>query len=142
MKVLIDTNILMDCALCRVPHYKKSAEFMFYCIDNDIERAIAAQSILNMHYILRKTMSDSDRRATLTDIITANNVIPVDFVKLYNALSRTDFKDYEDCVQEECAVSFGADFIVTRNVKDFEKSRIPAVTPEQFLSMFNGGDKA
>ena len=140
MKVLIDTNILMDYVLERLPFYENSRKVMHFCVKNHISRCMAAHSILNMHYVLRHHMSDEDRRATLLDLIKSISVVGVDHEKICNALSRPDFKDFEDCVQEECAAAYGADYIITRNEKDFESSRIPAITPADFLAKF-GTDK-
>ena len=138
MKILIDTNVLLDYVLCREPFFKSSADVLHFCVDNGTERAMAAHSILNMWFILRKLMPEDDRRNTLIDLSKAISVIPVDYVKICNALIRKEFKDFEDCVQEECAVSFGADYIITRNVQDFTASRIPALTPEDFLNKCGG----
>lgn len=53
--------------------------------------------------------------------------------KVREALSREEFKDFEDCLQDECADAISADYIVTRNISDFAKSKIRAIEPEQFL---------
>ena len=55
------------------------------------------------------------------------------------ALEREEFSDFEDCLQDECAKGIGADYIITRNVKDFEQSKVPAITPEQFLEIVEKG---
>ena len=53
--------------------------------------------------------------------------LSVDRGKIINALNNEDFSDIEDCLQMECAKAFSVDYIVTRNIKDFEKSIIPAI---------------
>ena len=55
--------------------------------------------------------------------------------QMFEALNRDNFKDFEDCLQDECAKELKADYIITRNIKDFAHSKIPAVTPEQFLEV-------
>ncbi len=62
----------------------------------------------------------------------------VDSVKIYSAIDNKEFSDFEDCLQEECAVAVSADYIVTRNIKDFTNSKIPAVLPEDLLKKVNG----
>ena len=52
-----------------------------------------------------------------------------------NALDNANFKDFEDCLQDECAAAVHADYIITRNAKDFMYSRVKAVTPEEFLKL-------
>ena len=56
--------------------------------------------------------------------------------KLVSAVLNFDFADFEDCVQDECAAAINADYIITGNVKDFQSSKVKAVTPEEFLKIF------
>ena len=51
------------------------------------------------------------------------------------AIGMTEFKDFEDCLQDRCAEGIGADYIITRNAKDFDGSTVPAVSPEEFLEV-------
>ena len=57
----------------------------------------------------------------------------IDKVKILNALADETFSDFEDCLQMECAESFCAQYIVTRNTADYVTSKIPAVTPTEYL---------
>lgn len=65
----------------------------------------------------------------------------LDFLQIANAehenvrhaLERNDFSDFEDCLQDECAVQNNAEYIITRNIDDFANSNIPAITPADFL---------
>lgn len=59
----------------------------------------------------------------------------IDFGKIIQALKDDHFSDFEDCLQTQCALNIRADYIVTRNVKDFAASEIPAVTPEDFFKL-------
>jgi hypothetical protein len=63
----------------------------------------------------------------IVEIVGANKKVTL------NALKNLDFKDFEDCVQAECAFNCGAEYIITANVKDFEFSQVKAITPEQFI---------
>ena len=67
-----------------------------------------------------------------------NNVerLDIDKSKIVSALRNESFSDVEDCLQAECAAAFSADYIVTRNIKNFENSEIPAIMPDKFLEMF------
>ncbi len=55
--------------------------------------------------------------------------------EVIKAIEKSDFKDFEDCLQDRCAVSVAADYIVTRNVKDFTTAEIKAITPEEFCDL-------
>ena len=68
----------------------------------------------------------------LCEILTVSGI---DKKKLINALNNNNFKDFEDCLQAECALSCGADYIVTRNIKDFANAPVPAILPEDFLKL-------
>lgn len=63
-------------------------------------------------------------------------VIPENDDRVFAAARNTEFADFEDSMQNESALSAGADYIITRNKKDFENSTIPAVMAEEFLSLF------
>ena len=60
----------------------------------------------------------------------------IDSFKILSALDNEKFEDFEDCLQEECAVAIAADYIITRNIKDFSSSRIPAILPDEFLKKY------
>lgn len=54
---------------------------------------------------------------------------------MLRAIKMAEFKDFEDCLQDRCAKSVNAEYIITRNVEDFSKSEIPAMLPEDFLKL-------
>ena len=81
-------------------------------------------------------MSKEERRAALKDICQIVKVEGIDSFKILSALDSEDFSDFEDCLQEECAVAVSEDYIVTRNLKDFVLSRVPAILPNEFVEKF------
>jgi predicted nucleic acid-binding protein len=135
MKVLIDTNILLDALLGREPHFDNADKILKLCATQKIQGYMAAHSIPNMFYILRKDMSETDRRSVLIKLCKILYIESVDSAKIINSLGNTDFHDLEDCIQAECAKSVSAEYIITRNVRDFKSSAIPAITPDDFLKM-------
>lgn len=135
MKVLIDTNILIDYIMNREPYAEIASEIVMMCAEKKIDGCIAAHSVPNIFFILRKSLSPHDRRNILKSLFTIFSVESIDREKLLSALDNNDFADFEDSLQEECAITFSADYIITRNEKDFEKSRITAVTPEKFIEI-------
>lgn len=136
MRVLIDTNVLADVLLGREPYYDIAYNILAMCADKKVYGYIAAHSIPNLFYILRRTMTKEDRREVLKDICQIIKVEGIDGFKIISALNNEDFGDFEDCLQEECAVAISADYIVTRNVKDFASSRVPVILPEKFLEKY------
>ena len=88
-----------------------------------------------MFYILRKQISEEERRKMLKALCTITTVIALDKNKLMSALDNSEFTDMEDCLQTECARAFHADYIVTRNIKDFQNSVVIPILPENFLKI-------
>lgn len=132
-KILVDTNVLLDYLLMRDPFYEDSYKIMTQCVDGTVKGCIAAHSISNMFFILRKDFTIKERREVLINICKIFTVERIDLEKLLAGLYNEDFSDFEDCLQMECAKSFGAQYIITRNVADYQKSEIQAITPRDFL---------
>ena len=132
MKILLDTNILIDWVSHR-ENYQYAREIVYLCASKKIEGCIAAHSVTNMFYILRKNFGLAERRTVFDTISRIFTIVPVDVQKLRAAVNNADFKDFEDCLQMECAKEFEAEYIVTRNISDFASSIISAVEPQDFL---------
>lgn len=77
----------------------------------------------------------SAHRQLLLGILNFLQIANANHEHVRHALERNDFSDFEDCLQDECAVQNNADYIITRNTEDFSNSTIPAVTPSDFLAM-------
>lgn len=139
MRVLVDTNIVMDALSGREPFFEDSYRVITLCSDNKAEGCLAAHTITNLFYLLRKQFSDETRRELLLGLFNIFYIEHIDAMKIKEALRHSDFRDFEDCLQAECAKAVFADYIVTRNIKDFKASKIPCLTPGEFCSMFAGG---
>ena len=135
MLILIDTNVLLDVIARREPYVVFSEKVIDLCRQEIINGAIAGHSVLNAMYVLRKNFTLTERKEIFLSLCEFLYVESVDFGKIVQALKDDNFSDFEDCLQMQCALSLHADYIVTRNVKDFAASEIPAVTPEEFLKL-------
>ena len=135
MKVLIDTNILIDYFAKRTGYYETARKILTLCINGELSAAIAANSILNVFYILRKEYTSEERREMLLQLSKVIDIVEIDTDKIISALNREDFKDFEDCIQDECAVFYEAEYIITRNVGDFTTSEVKAIFPTDFLEL-------
>ena len=132
MKVLIDTNVILD-VLCNRKDFVDDALKVFkYCEANRITGCISALSVPNIVYIMRKEL-DSERikeiLTTLTSLFTVVDLRETDLIKAADL----EFSDYEDALQSVCASRAKANFIVTRNIKDFKNSAVPAVKPSELF---------
>lgn len=135
MRILVDTNVLLDYILLREPFTQSAQRIIKLCQEEILSGAIAAQSIPDMFYILRKNIPVEERRRILSCLCDIFHVENIDKNKLQQALLNQDFQDFEDCLQMECAASFRADYIITRNIDDYVASKIPCITPKDFCNM-------
>ena len=134
-KILIDTNILLDYLLEREPFFENAKEVILTCTEGNTKWCIAAHSISNMFFILRRDYDAKERREVLKNLCMIFDVEGIDKTKLLLGLENEDFSDFEDCLQMECAKSYGAEYIVTRNVSDYSVSDIKAILPSEYLEL-------
>lgn len=134
-RILIDTNVLLDYILTREPFYKEAKGIIRACTDGKVKGCIAAHSISNMFFILRKDYSARERREILSSLCIIFDIEGLDKIKLLAGLQNEDFSDFEDCLQMECAKTYGAEYIVTRNTNDYKTSEIKAILPKDFLKL-------
>lgn len=99
-----------------------------------IERIYGNSFSLNLWYILRK-VPEIKRREWMADICSFIQVTGASHEEVVKAIRMKEFKDFEDCLQDKCAKSVGAKYIITRNVIDFNDSEVRAISPEEFLEI-------
>ncbi len=134
-RILIDTNVLLDYLLEREPFFEDAKEIMVSCTEGKAKGCIAAHSIPNIFFILRKDYNAKERREILSNLCSIFDVEGIDKAKLISGLANEDFSDFEDCLQMECAKAYGADCIVTRNVDDYSVSDVKAIEPKEYLTL-------
>ena len=132
MKVLIDTNIILD-VLCKRPDfYKDSAKVFKLCEVKRISGVISALSIPNIMYILRKELDSEKTKEILDNLSLIFSIADLKADDLKKAADM-QFKDYEDAVQSACAARIKANYIITRNIRDFAMSKVAAIKPTELL---------
>ena len=136
MKVLIDTNILLDVILLREPHFELS-KHVLQCCQSIVDGYIAVHTSSNMFYVLHETedFSIEDCRNTFNKLLYVFDVASLDKSDVIAAVNNEAFDDIEDSMQHQSSIACKLDYIVTLNVDDFEKATVPAVTPEEFLKL-------
>lgn len=134
-RILIDTNVLLDYLLTREPFYSDAKKIFIACTEGRAQGCIAAHSVSNMFYILRKDYSIKERREVLLNLCMIFDVEGTDKEKLLMGLQNEDFSDFEDCLQMECAKAYGAEYIVTRNIGDYKSSEVKAILPKEYLAV-------
>lgn len=134
MKIFIDTNVLLDVLAERMPFYEASAEIVNLFEMEQAEGFISAMSFNNTHYILRKRIGKNRALKAMRTLLDTFNVVSLD-EKILSRTVDSDFRDFEDGIQFFSAIRSGADYLITRNVKDFPHKDIPVMTPEEFLKL-------
>ena len=134
MAVLIDTNVIIDFLTTREPFFEASEKVLTKCSEGEVEGYLAFHSVPNLWYILRKA-PEEERRKWLLDLCSFLKVAGANHEEVLKAVRMTEFKDFEDCLQEECAVAEVVDYIVTRNPADFKKSRVKVIEPDDFVRL-------
>jgi predicted nucleic acid-binding protein len=130
MKVLLDTNIVVD-IISRRAGYEDSLRVLQYCETKQITGYVSAITITDVTYILRKYIAPNKVRQALQTMAAVIDIADVTKKDIAGAFG-SGMKDFEDAVQAECAKRIGADYIITRNLKDFAKSPVQAVSPAKF----------
>lgn len=132
MKILIDTNIVFDVLMDRTPFREASSNVFKLCEVGKIGGYLSALSVPNIVYIMRKEL-DADRiREILRRLSLIFTVVDLKEDDLKKA-AELDFGDFEDAIQSVTAKRIHADYIVTRNLKDFNGSKVTAIKPEELL---------
>lgn len=134
MVVLVDTNVIIDYLVTREPYYESASKIVAKCAKKELSGYIAFHSIPNLWYILRKVPEDK-RREWIMDVCGFLQVVGASHTEVLRAIQMKEFKDFEDCLQDRCAGSVGADYIITRNVLDFSHSEVKAILPEDFVKL-------
>lgn len=131
-RVLLDTNIILDIALQRMPFFKHAAK-IFDLIDlGEVQAHITASTVTDIYYISKKEIGHEMAISFVSGLIQVVEVIGVDKEVIVGAI-QSDLKDFEDAVQAVAADFRGIDLVVTRNVKDFSLSKVKAIAPSDFL---------
>ena len=134
MRLLIDTNVVLDVWLRREPFLAASARILDTVISGRETGLFCSSSVTDLYYVGRKELSESLVRSQLSGLIDHLELTPVLGSQVRRAL-RSSMRDFEDAVLDESAWESKADYIVTRNPRDFARGRVTAITPEDALRL-------
>jgi len=128
----IDSDVLLDVILGRELFYATSAQILSLPENSGYKCCTSVHTLLNVHYFTKKNLGAKMAKEAIQLLISQLQIIPENVIIVNEAIV-SDFSDFEDAVQFYAAKSADADFIITRNVKDYKHSTIPVLTAEQFL---------
>lgn len=139
IKVFFDTNVIIDAFSSRDHDYRDSQRLVFKAVNKEIEGYISSKQITDIYYILRKYVSDESlKRQIIKDITESFNVIPL-LPSDTSICLKSEIPDYEDAILEEAVSVNSIPFIVTHNVKHFEKARAMVFSPSDLIKYFDSG---
>lgn len=140
MKVLLDTNIILDVALERKPFFDDSETILWFVEQRQIEGYICASSFGDLYYIIRKAKGRDLALEFLRKLVTLCQVVTVDRDTINMPLA-VNFRDFEDGIKYSTTVLNKLDVIVTRNSGDFPVTNPRILTPQQMIWELNTSEK-
>jgi predicted nucleic acid-binding protein len=130
-----DTNVVVDILLKREPFFRDSFEALARIADKSANGIIGASAITDIYYIVNKELKGKEKSLNsifnILKILLLVGTIPQDIFMAKDL----DMPDFEDSVISAIASRNEADYIVTRNVEDFENSPVTAITPSDFIRL-------
>jgi predicted nucleic acid-binding protein len=132
LKILFDTNVVLDLLLDREPFSNAAAQLFSKAESGLLSGYICATTVTTIHYLACKVVGDKQAKEHIRRLLILFSVAPVNRSVLEGALE-AQFGDYDDAVVHEAAVQVNAQGIVTRNISDFNGATIPVYSPVEML---------
>jgi predicted nucleic acid-binding protein len=134
VKLLLDINVLLDVLLDREPWSAAASALLSEIESRAAEGFVAAHTLPTVYYVVARTADRKLAAAAVGDLLRILDVAPVTRMELQEALTYA-IPDFEDAVQAAAARAIGADYLVTRNEKDFRDSPVPLADPPTVLAL-------
>lgn len=141
MIVIIDTCVVLDAAMKRDVFFEHAKTILEAAAEDRFQGVVTVKSLMDIHYVIKHLLNDENKtRDVLKNVASLFRIIDSTAQDALRALD-SDIRDYEDALMAETALSNQIDCIVTRNIKDYRKSVVPAVSPEEFLKLLAKEDQ-
>ena len=134
MKVLFDTNVILDVLLDREPFANDVSYLLTKVERSEILGFICATTITTIHYLVTKALGPQAVIQHIHSLLSLFEIAPVNRIVLENAVS-SNFLDFEDAVLHESACHAGVKYIITRDREGFKNSRLPVFSPAEFIAV-------
>ena len=136
MDALIDANVILNFTTGRDDPFRVSSEkVMYYAKEEFFRGFVAIHTLPTLWYILRKVKNVDETRLLIKKVCDILTVATISHGDVERAIDNNRFRDFEDCLQDECAHSIGAEYLITCNYKDFKNAKTKIVTPDDFLKI-------
>lgn len=132
MNLMLDTNIVLDHVGRREPFYELSRRTCLLGIVGEARTFVTTSMVTDLFYLLRKDFGSVEAQRMIQEDLGFLEMVSVTPDDVAEALAQR-WTDFEDCLVARCAQKVGADYIITRNVDDYKRSTVRAVTPQQLF---------
>ena len=136
MKIVFDTNIILDVLLNRVPLVEQSANLVSAVENKQIEGVLCATTLTTLDYLLSKASGRHQARLALQKLLSLFTISEVN-LKVLELSINSEFKDFEDAVQYYSGECCHVNGLVTRNTKDYKQASLPIYTPDELWSIIS-----
>jgi predicted nucleic acid-binding protein len=133
VKILFDTNVVLDVMLDRVPFAEPASELMSLVESKKISGLLCATTVTTIHYLSTRVLGSAKAQNQIRDLAMLFEIAPVNRTVIEHALV-SKFSDFEDAVLYQAARHAGAKAIVTRDLKGFKESELPVYSPDEMLT--------
>lgn len=133
MRVLLDTNVLIDLYTQRPPEGDIAQKLLVMKEFGDVELWVSAKSFTDVFYVLHKIYSSDYVQSAFEESYQWLEICSVDSADIHRATSRR-WTDFEDCLVDVCAEKVKADFLLTREEKGFAQAHVPVMSPGDFFN--------
>lgn len=127
-RILLDVDVVLDVLLNRAPHAEAASRVWTFVEEGRVEGFLSAHAVTTLHYLNGRAVSSRAARRTTESLLTVFGVAAVDQVVIRSAVAMA-WTDFEDAVTAAAAERARCGLVVTRNVRDYRRSPVPALTP-------------
>ena len=135
MKILIDTNVIIDYLADRIPFADHAEQVLTLCQSSGVTGLVTANAITDIYYVVHKVVGREKTLEAIRTLCSTLDITDVGRADILNALE-LELSDFEDALTAQCAKRVKAEYIVTRDISDYSNSPVPAIEPAAFLEQF------
>ncbi len=134
MKILFDTNVVLDVMMNRAPFAEPASQLMSLAESGQITGLLCATTVTTIHYLSTKVLGSANAQHKIKDLTTLFEIATVNRAVIEDALD-SGFTDFEDAVIYQAGRHAGAEIIVTRDPKGFKRSELPVYDSNEMLKV-------
>ncbi len=135
MKILLDTNVVLDLLLAREAFVEEAREIFIFLENLEIQGYLCATTVTTLHYLIGKEKSKKEADEITETLLKLFHVTEVNKEVLLSACTDNGV-DYEDAVIYSSCAKDSIEHIITRDKRGFKNTEISTLTPKEFLAFW------